>query len=170
MPPLVKSSLEVIDDVVRAHVTQHVQFAGLVDHGHLNVVELGHLQGERTNAPACPVQEQLLAGLNLAHIDEALHRQHTRLRDGGGLLEGHSGRFVREARFRRTGIFRKCAETAPAQIAVDLITRLERFDISAHGFNTPSDITANDLHLRCEEAVKHATYERALQQLPVPIR
>ena len=28
-----------------------------------NVVELGHLQGERTNAPACPIQEQLLAGI-----------------------------------------------------------------------------------------------------------
>ena len=67
-----------------------------------------------TGATACPVQEQRLARLDPAHIDEALHRQHARLRDGGGLLEGHSGGFVREACFGRAGIFRQCAETAPA--------------------------------------------------------
>jgi hypothetical protein len=49
------------------------------------------------------------------------------------------------------------------QIAVDLITRLERFDISVHGFNTASDITAKDMHPRCEQTVKHAVYRRAPQ-------
>lgn len=132
--------LEVINDVVRAHGTQHVQFAGLVDDGHLNVIEFGDLQGERTNAPTCPVQEQSLAGPNPAHIDEGLHRQHARLRDGGGLL------------------------------AVNLITRLERLDVFAHGLNTPGDITADDLHLRCEETIENANDERRTpKQPPVPI-
>ena len=64
----------------------------------------------------------------------------------------------------------KRAETAHAQIAVNLVTRLKRFDISAHGFNMPSDVTANDLHLRPEETVQHANDElRALEQRPVPI-
>jgi len=90
-------------------------------------------------------------------------------RDGGGLFEGHAGRFVRQARFRHTDVFRKRAETTHAQIAVNLITRLECADIFAHGFYASSDITANDLHPRFEEAMKHASEQRALQQLPVPI-
>ena len=110
-----------------------------------------------------------MAGTNPADINQALHRQHSRLRDGGSLLEGHSGRFVREVRGRHTGIFGKRAETAHARIAVDLITRLERFDLSAHGFNTSSDITAKDMHARREETIEHAIYRRAPQQPPVPI-
>src|SRR5688572_21001399 len=41
--------LEVINHVGRAHGTQHVQFSELVDHGHLNAVKFGYLQGECAN-------------------------------------------------------------------------------------------------------------------------
>jgi len=60
--------LEVAIDVVRAHGTQPVQFAGLVDHGHHSAAESGPLRGKRANASACPVQEHLLAGLDPAGL------------------------------------------------------------------------------------------------------
>ena len=146
-----------------------LQLAGLVDHGHLSAVELGHLQGERADAPARPVQQHLLAGPDPAHVDEALHRQHACLRDGGSLLEGHSGRFAREARLRRAGVLGERAEPAAAQIAVDLVTRLERRDISAHGFDAPGDVTAEDVHLGLEEPAEKAVLRRPSQHPPVPI-
>src|SRR5688572_32886308 len=105
--------------------------------------------------------------MNPTDVNQALHRQLTGLRDGGRLLEGHCGRFVREALLRRTDIFGKRAETAHAQIAVDLITWLQRFDICAHGFNMPGDITAKDTHPRREDTAEEAIDRRAAQQPPV---
>jgi hypothetical protein len=53
---------------------------------------------------------------------------------------------------------------------VDLVARPEGLDIAPHGFDTPGDVTADDLHLRREETVEQAhDKRRALHHRPVPI-
>jgi len=65
--------------------------------------------------------------------------------------------------FRRTGILGERAETAHAQVAVDLITRLKGLDTCANGFDTAGDISAEDTHPRREETAEHALRRRPTQ-------
>jgi hypothetical protein len=84
--------------------------------GNVGTERSGDLHGECANASSRTVDQHSLPGLNLPLVAEALKGRRSRDRDGGRLLEGDIGGFVRQAVFARAHILGEraaaCAEHA----------------------------------------------------------
>ena len=84
--------LGVVDDVVGADRSDHLELARRIHAGHVRAVGLGELDGEDADAPAGAVDEHGLARSHLAVVADTAKRDQAGGRHGRGLLEGEVGR------------------------------------------------------------------------------
>src|SRR5579872_967048 len=86
----------VVDDMVSADRADHLRVLRAADSGHLGAESLGDLYGERTDATGRAVDQDLLAGLDLALIAKQLESRRCRHADGRGLLKSEVGGLEQE--------------------------------------------------------------------------
>ena len=160
----------IVDDVVEADGSHHVELGSAINSGRLGPVQFGDLDTQGADTSTRSVDQQLLPLLNLPAVDEALHRQHRGMREGCRLLESHLGGFARQRILVHTNVLRKAAKTGFGNVSVHVVARLKPLDVLAHCFDAPCHFGSEDLDPRFENAKDYAQCERpAPHELPIPV-
>src|SRR6202011_6218363 len=142
----------VIDDTVSADGADHFHVLGAADAGHVSAKRLGDLDGRCADAPRGAVDQNLLAGLDLALIAKQLKSGGCRDPDGRGLLECEVGGLQDEMVLRGARILGK-RTGAPAE---HLIAWAELRHAIADRLDRPGDIRAGHRALWLGQPVSRA--------------
>src|SRR5207247_6783895 len=87
--------LRIVNDMICANRAHHVQVPRAAYAGDFDPECFGELHRKRTHATTGAVNPNLLSGVDVPRIAQALHSGDGRYRDGGGLLERTISRFQR---------------------------------------------------------------------------
>lgn len=156
--------LGVVDDMVRSQGANHVYVASAGDTSHFGAQDPGDLDGVGTDASGCTIDEDLLAGLKVSVIAEALQRGEGGNGYGSCLFEGHIGGLQRKAGFGCAGEFGKGAAAHPE----DGIAGLEMGHFGVNGFHFPGQVHAELLVFWVAEAGHEAdAVGRSAEKMPV---
>ncbi len=110
--------LRVINDMICANRAHHVQVPRAAYAGDFGSECFGELHRKRTHATRGAVNQNLLPGVDVPRIAQALQSGDGRHRNGGGLLERTIGRFQRHPVFRNGCVLGK----TPRPCSEDLIS------------------------------------------------
>jgi hypothetical protein len=155
--------LRVVDDVVCADRADDLHVPRAAHAGHFGSERLRDLDGKRADSSGRAVDQHVLPGLNASLVAQALKCADCCNRYGGSLFEGHV-RGLGNDRLANAHILGE----RPVPRAEDFVPRLEFAGASAHRFDRPREVDAQDFALWFAEAGLCAhEVRRARQHVPV---
>jgi hypothetical protein len=130
----------VIDDVVGAERPHQLGFRGAADAGHLRVVGLCELHGERPHATAGADDQDALPSSNLALVAQSLEGGRARRGNGRCLREAEARRLAREPVRSRACVLSEGAAASPEH----LFPRLEAGHLLANRLDSPRHVVTGN--------------------------
>ena len=132
--------------------------------------QFGELQGDRADASAGTVDQELLPRLELALVVETLPGQSRGVGNRGGLDERQGRGLGKQGVCFRTDVLCIGAEATGVDIAVHGVAGLESLDILPRRLDHSRDVAAGDLYPRLEPAEDRAQGGRRTHDEPdVPV-
>jgi hypothetical protein len=116
--------------------------------------------------PAGPVDQHLLAGLNLSLVQKALQRDGSRLGQARSFLVGHAGRHSRQGALWHAHVLREPAHMAQ-DVREHLLARLEERRVRTRRLNLPCNVRPEYVMPGPERAHDAGIQRFPPQRLPV---
>ena len=129
----------VVDDAAGAERAHELQLLCVVNPGDLGPGQLGQLHGVHARATAAAVDQDLLPGLNLSLVPDALPGDGSRLRQGRGLLVSQASRHRRQRGLRHADVLREPTHMTE-DVAEHVIARPEHGRAPARRRDSPRDV------------------------------
>ena len=159
----------VVDHPVRSCGAHRLELVRRVHSRDRGAERLGRLDGERPDAAAPTVDEDLVPSAYWAAPSERHGGEPTCLRDGRRLLEREVPGLDGEAGRRRGDELGERTEARRAEVAVDVIPGTESRDGAADAFDRPGDVAAEDPVLGAEGGHHPVDEGLAREQMPVVV-
>ena len=143
--------LGVVDDVVGPDRADHLHVLRAADAGHLGTERLGDLHGVRADTTGCPIDQDLLSGLDLAVVAKKLEGGSRGYADSCGLLEAESGRLRHEVVLCRNRVLGE-GTRAPAE---NVVTSPKLRHSLPDRLDCPRDVRPRNAVLRLAQSGRH---------------
>jgi len=140
--------LGVVDDLIGSDRADQVRVPRTADPGDGRAERPGDLHGERANAARCPVDQDLLAGLDPASVAQAHQGGDGRHRHGGRLLEGQRSWLAGQQVLGDGDVL---AETAARYQREHLVAGTELSHVPADRLHLPGHVATQDAELRAAQ-------------------
>src|SRR6266542_1510019 len=142
----------VINHVIRAEGSDHIQVPGTAYAGHTCAERLRDLHRERTHTSRCSIDQDVLPWLNFSLVAKSLQRRDACDIDRSCLLKRQAGRLQGHCSTRDSAYILSKSPGSPAEY---LIAWFELGDVLADGFNGAGVIDAQSCVLRFSQAHPH---------------